>query len=66
MIKYYFTIMVGNHIMNIIAKSNGLSEEFIDSVTKEVAEGLGEGVEPSQVAVLNIIKLEVEGRLERL
>ncbi|AGR49024.1 hypothetical protein XMKAXML_00089 [Enterococcus phage vB_OCPT_PG13] len=66
MSKYYFTIMVGNHVMNFIAKSNGLSEEFIDSVTKEIAEGLGEGIEPSQVAVLNIIKLDVEGRLERL
>lgn len=66
MSKYYFTILVGNHVINIITKSTGLSEEFIDSVTKEVAEGLGEGVEPSQVAVLNIIKLEVEGSLERL
>lgn len=66
MTKYYFTIMVGNHVMNFIAKSNGLSEEFIDSVTKEVADGLGESIEHSQVAVLNIIKLDVEGRLERL
>lgn len=66
MSKYYFTVMVGNYVMNFIAKSNGLSEEFIDSVTKEVAESLGEGIEPSQIAVLNIIKLDVEGRLERL
>jgi len=43
MSKYYFTIMVGNHVMNFIAKSNGLSEEFIDSVTKEVAGGLRRG-----------------------
>lgn len=66
MSKYYFTVIVGNYVMNFIAKSNGLSEEFIDSVTKEVAESLGEGIEPSQIAVLNIIKLDVEGRLERL